>query len=221
MMRRAPCIVMLVALLAGAACAAFGSPSFRGYTGLVKIPTADTLNKGEFSFGAMTEDTSKFEANDLFANYGPADNMEIGFNSFQQVDSDTRETLLNAKYCFIPETEDKAGVACGLIDFTDEVEATAYTVASKSLARRANLFDSDVTSIRGHIGFAGGAINGLFVGVSAFAGNRIMFSAEWDSKDVNIGLRLTPMKGLRLHAALFDAGNSDKFGLGVSFTKTY
>jgi hypothetical protein len=220
-MRGMLCVVFLLGLLGWAACGVSASPSFKGYTGLVKIPTADTLNKGEFSFGAMTEDTSKFEANDLFANYGPADNMEIGFNSFQKVDSDTRETLLNAKYCFVPESEDKAGVACGLIDFTNEVHATAYTVASKSLARRASLFDSDVTSVRGHIGFGGGDINGLFMGVSAFAGNRVMFSAEWDSKDVNIGLRLTPMKGLRLHAALFDAGNADKFGVGASFTKTY
>ena len=213
--------VLCVALVAAAVSIALGAPSFRGYTGLVLIPTAETLNKGEYNFGLMTEDTSKFEANDIFANYGPTDCLEIGFNSFQIRGADTRETLINAKYQLMPETESKAGVAFGLIDLTNEVEATAYTVVSKSLARGVSVFDSDIINIRGHIGFGGGALNGLFVGASAFAGNRVMFSAEWDSSDVNIGFRFTPVKGLRLHAAWFDVGSGDNIGLGVSYQKTY
>lgn len=214
-------IILCVALAAVAVSVAQGSPSFRGYTGLVLIPTSDTLNKGEYNFGLMTEDTSKFEANDIFANYGPTDCLEVGIDSFQIRGADTRETLVNAKYQLMPETESKAGVAFGLIDLTDEVEATAYVVASKSIARDVNVFDNEITNVRGHIGFGGGRLNSLFVGASAFAGNRVMFSAEWDSTDVNLGFRFTPVKGLRLHAAWFDVGGGDNIGLGVSYQKNY
>jgi len=211
------CVVLLTAATCGVQCA----PSFRGYTGLVVIPTADTLNSGEFNFGVMTEDTGQFNANDIFTNYGPTDNLEVGFDSHLGIDQTERETLINAKYKFLPETEDKAGVAFGLIDLTNEIQSTAYAVASKSLVRRANIFDSDVTSIRGHIGIGGGRLNGLFFGLSAFAGNRVMFSFEWDSMDVNLGFRFTPMKGLRFHAALFDVGGRDDLGMGVSYSKNY
>lgn len=215
--------VLLLIVLTGMT---FASPSFRGYTGLVVIPTADTLNQGEFNMGVMTEDTSHFHANDIFGNYSSVNNLEVGFNSrlsdSSSDDSDNeRETLINAKYRFIPETETSAGVACGLIDLTNEIESTAYVVASKSLARGLNIFDSEVTSLRGHIGIGGGSLDGLFLGLSAFAGNRVMFSFEWDSKNVNLGFRFTPMKGFRIHAALFDTGGSDDLGLGASFTKTY
>jgi len=220
MLRRVPRVVLLATLLAAAACATLGAPSFRGYTGLVKIPTVRTLDKGEYNFGMMTEDTAKLARNDTFVNYGPIDNMEIGFNNLQQVGAATRQTF-NAKYRFLSETEGKTGVAVGVIDLTDQIKTTVYTVVGRSLVRPADLLDSGVTSIRGHVGIANGSINGVFMGISAYAGNRVMFSVEWDTKDANIGFRVTPMKGLRVHVALFSAGNSNTIGTGMSYTKAY
>ena len=225
-MKRAGFIAILATaalLMAGTAQCA---PSFRGYTGLVVIPTADTLNNGEYNFGAMTEDVSDFDANDLFANFAPTNNLEVGFNSYLANHDGERETLLNAKYRLMPETHDRAAVAFGIIDATDEINTTAYAVVSKTLAQTASAFDSEMTGIRGHIGIAGGGFNneqlsGLFMGVSAFLGNRVMLSAEWDSEDVNLGFRFTPVRGVRLHAAWFDLGGSDDLGIGASFTKSY
>lgn len=214
-------IMLCLALMAAAVGSAQASPSFRGYSGLVVVPTADTLNMGEFSFGAMAEDVGDFDASDLFVNYGPADNLEIGFNSISLSGVDDRETIINTKYRFLTESETKPGIAFGLIDLTNEIEATGYMVASKSLARGVSIFDNDITNMRGHIGFGGGRLDGLFLGLSAFVGNRVMFSLEWDSKDTNLGFRFTPVRGLRLHAALFDVGGRDDFGLGISFTQAY
>ncbi|OFX14825.1 MAG: hypothetical protein A2Z18_01935 [Armatimonadetes bacterium RBG_16_58_9] len=213
-------IIVCIVLVAAVASVAQAAPSFRGYTGLVLIPNADSLNKGDYNFGAMTEDTGKFEANDLFANYSPTDGLEVGFNSFQVIGTDERETLLNGKYTFMPETEDKAGIAFGITDLTNEVQSTAYAVLSKSIVRGLNVFDSEITNIRGHVGFGGGRFDGMFLGLSGFVGNRIMISVEYDSKDTNIGFRFTPIKLVRLHAALIDVDGSSNLGVGISFNKS-
>ena len=211
-------VTLCLALLGAALSVAQGAPSFRGYTGLVVIPTADTLNSGEYNFGLMTEDTGEFDANDLFANYGAANGLEIGLNSNQ---ASPRETLISAKYLLMRETEERAGVAFGIFDLTDERQSTAYVIVSKSLVRGLNLFDSEITNLRGHIRLGGGTLDGLFGGVSGFVGNRMMFSVEWDSRDTNLGFRFTPFRTVRLHAALFDLGGSSDLGLGISFNKSY
>lgn len=214
-------ISLVCALVLAVGGAASASPSFRGYTGLVVIPTADTLDKGEYNLGAMVEDLGDVDFNDLFANYGPIDNMEVGINSVQAIGGGDRETLINAKYRLMRETEEHAAVAFGIADLADEIESTAYVVVSKSLARGINMFDKEVTNLRGHLGFGGGWLDGLFLGASAFLGNRAMVSVEWDSRDTNIGLRLTPMPGFRLHAGLLDVGGASNLGVGVSFQKSY
>lgn len=220
-MKCALVLIMCVALLLGAACVLNASPSFRGYTGLVKIPTAHTLDRGEFSFGITTEDTTNSDPDNVFAIYSPRDEVEIGADSYLPPGTNERKMLFNAKGRVLQESEKLPGVSLGLIDLSNEVDGTAYAVASKSLFRRASIFNSLITSVRGHVGFGIGSINGFFAGMSIHAGNRVMFSAEWDSEDVNLGFQLTPVKGFRLHAAMFDVGNVDHFGVGMSFTKTY
>jgi hypothetical protein len=213
--------ILLVAVMAAAASAALGSPSFRGYTGLVVIPTAHVLDVGEYDFGVMTEDTAVSHVNDVFATYSPREKLEVGINDFQPGGSNGRKPLLNAKYLVAPETDEACAVAVGVIDFTNEIQISPYAVASKTIVRRASIFHSGVISLRGHAGFGFGSFNALFVGLSAYAGNRIMLSLEWDSKNVNLGFRLTPIKGLRLYSALFDSGNTDHIGLGASYTRTF
>jgi len=68
-------------------------PSFRGYSGLVVIPTADTMTQGEYNMGVMTEDVGDFHASDIFANFSPTNNLEVGFNSTLLRGAKDRETL--------------------------------------------------------------------------------------------------------------------------------
>lgn len=216
------CLAFLIAVVSFTlACSAWAAPSFRGYTGLVKVPSANTLDAGEFAFGVMTEGTDKFQANDAFATYGIGGQTEIGVDSFQPFDAKDRKTLVNAKYRFSPNSDSKSGYAVGIIDAANEVEQTGYVVATKSIVRRTNIFASVVSSVRGHLGFGVGRLNGVFAGLSIFAGNRVVFSAEYDSQNVNLGFRLTPIRGLRLHVAMLDVGNRDDFGAGMSYTRTY
>ena len=211
-------LLLVVVVLVSCACCAVAAPSFRGYTGLVKVPTANTLDAGEYSLGVMSEGADDLEASDLFAMLGVGGRAEIGVDSFQPLGASERKTLINAKYRF---SDSRSGFAIGVIDAANEVEQTGYVVATKSLIRRTNIFASIVSSVRGHIGLGAGRLNGVFGGLSVYAGNRVAFSIEWDSKDVNLGFRLTPIRGLRLHAAILDAGNRDDIGLGMSYTRTY
>lgn len=220
-MKRIWIAFLFAALLVSNACALWAAPSFRGYTGLVKVPSANTLDQGEFACGVMTEGTDKFQANDAFVTYGFGGQAELGVDSFQPFGAKDRRTLINAKYRFSPNSDSKSGYAVGVIDAGNEQEQTGYVVATKSLVRRTNIFASVVSSVRGHLGLGVGGLNGVFAGLSIFAGNRVVFSAEWDSENVNFGFRLTPIRGVRLHAALLDVGGTDDFGVGMSYTRTY
>lgn len=221
-MKRAAYLTLVILITLYLTTPLLAVPSFRGYTGLVIIPTADTLNRGEFNVGVMTEDVSDFDANDIFFNYGIIDNLEFGFNSFLPIDEDDRGTLINAKYSFMRETDTLPGVAVGIVDLTDDEETTVYAVASKSIGRCLNVFDGEITNLRAHVGIGGGRLSGPFIGFSAFVGNRAMFSFEWDSEDVNIGFRFTPIRQIRLHAALFDlGGDKNDIGVGASYNFFY
>lgn len=210
--------ILLTGLMITACVAA---PSFRGYTGLVIIPTARVLDVGEYDFGFMVEDKGISHLNDIFVNYSPKQNLEVGVNAYQPASSDKRKAVINAKYLLAAETEEAASVAVGVIDLADQVNISPYAVATKSIIRRAKVFGHSTVSLRGHAGFGFGDIDALFVGLSAYAGNRVMLSIEYDSHNVNLGFRFTPIKGLRLHTAILGSTDTDHVGLGISYTKKY
>lgn len=209
------CIAILAAmLLPGLASAA---PSFLGYTGLVVIPTADALDRGEYSAAAYAVDLESSSDSNVFAgNVGLAEMTEIGFTRIKPDGSDA-ETFINAKHAFRVETETHPGMAAGVIDVTDEVESTAYVVMSKAISRGggSNRY-GDVTAPRIHFGIGGGQLSGFFGGISASLGDRLLLMAEYDSSNINFGARLAITAEIRAHAALLDG---DDLALGASFTK--
>ena len=213
---------LLCVLLALTLCAstAYALPSFRGYTGLLIIPTADALNKGDFNVGLFSEDVSD-TINDYVANYGLADGLEIGINRRSPVDSDDRNTLFNAKYRFMPETNQRPAVAAGIIDLTDEEEVTAYIVASKAFSTPLGTYRGEIINPRIHVGFGAGEFSSLFAGVSAFLGNRIQVIGEWDSDNFHAGARFRVTPSFAVHAGFFDIGDGSTFGLGGSFGISY
>lgn len=215
-------LTCVIALIAAFATAAAGIPSFRGYTGLMLIPTADALGEGDWNVGLMMEDiTDDTTVNDVFANYGIAEGVEVGLNRFRFDDDSDADTIINGKYAFQQETPQRPGIAAGIMDLTDEMDSTVYVVASKSLTAQLGTYEGDVINPRVHVGIGGGSLDGLFGGVSAYVGNRIQVMAEWDSENVQLGARLRLTPGLTIHAGFFDVGDDGDFGLGVSFGRSY
>lgn len=206
--------ILAVLLVSGLASAA---PSLLGYTGLVVIPTADALDRGEYSAAAYAIDLESSSDSNVFAgNVGLANLTEIGFTRVKPDGSDA-ETFINAKHAFQVETASHPGMAAGVIDVTDEVESTAYIVMSKSISRgEGDNRYGDVTAPRIHFGIGGGQLSGFFGGISGSLGDRLLLMAEYDSSNINFGARLAITAEIRAHAALLDG---DDLALGASFTK--
>lgn len=206
-------IIGLTLVVSGAQAAV---PSFYGYSGLMVTPTSDALSKGDYSFGGVGIDVNNVtDLNIYSANMGLADNLEVGFARVKP-DGMVGETWVNAKYRFLEETETHPAVAAGVFDFTDEMNATTYVVLSKSFVWRGTTEYGDVNAPQIHFGVGGGQLDGIFGGISVQLGDRLMLMGEYDTEDVNVGLRLAITKEIRIHAGLL---NGDDLALGISFVK--
>ena len=214
MVRLAIVILLALALVQSVAAA----PSFLGFTGLLNVPTADTLNRNEFNLAWFNIDVAGGNQNEYVGNIGLRDGLELGVLR-SGVEHGEHETMINAKYRIQPETPKQAALAVGVLDPTDEVQSTVYVVASKMVASRAKVFGDEVTGVRAHIGVGGGRFDGVFAGLSAVLGERLLLAAEWDTNDVNLGARLNLGYGIRAHAAWFD--ELGHLGVGVSYNKMF
>jgi hypothetical protein len=210
--------MLLMAGLMALGLAATAAPSFFGYTGLVVVPTADSLNQGEYNLGAMALNLDAgADSNVYLANMGLADSFELGFARFKP-EGGKGETLINAKYMFRGETERNPAMAVGVVDLTDETDTSTYIVLSKRMGGQAKTALGEITSPMIHIGVGGGRLDGIFGGVSATLGERFTLMAEYDSRDVNFGARLALTSEIRIHAALLDG---EDVGTGISFNKLF
>lgn len=215
------CVTLYLCALCLLAGTAHALPSYRGYTGLMLIPTADALNKGDFNAGLFFEDVASGVINDMIANYGLADGLEVGLDRYRFSDDVDADTFINAKYRFLPETDQRPALAAGIIDLTDEEETTIYIVASKSVTTPLRCWEGEVLNPRIHIGFGGGRLSSVFIGGSAFLGDRVEVMAEWDSRDVQVGAKFRVTPSFAVDAGFFSINHSGTFGVGASFNKYY
>jgi hypothetical protein len=194
-------------------------PSFRGYTGLMIIPTGDALGKGDWNAGVFFEDVANGTVNDFVANYGISQGFEVGIDRFRLDDDSASHTLLNAKYKFMTETPARPAIAAGISDVTNEIQTTVYAVASKSFGKCLRAWNGEILSPRVHIGFGGGRLSGVFIGASTYLGNRVQLMAEWDSLDVQVGARFRITPEFTVHAGGFNLNDrqDDEYSTGASF----
>ena len=192
------------------------------------VPSADALGRGDWNAGVFFEDVASGTVNDIVANYGIAQGFEVGINRFQRDDDSDDHTLINAKYRFIPETSSRPAFAAGISDVVDEIETTVYIVASKSFGCAVRTWEGETLSPRFHVGLGGGALSGLFAGVSAYIGNRIEVIGEWDGDKVNAGARWRVTRQFTIHAGGFNLTDEEdefsqgaSFGIGASFASIY
>lgn len=220
---------LCLVLVAAACLPGYSSiPSFRGYTGLMIVPSADALGRGEWNAGIFFEDVASGTVNDIVANYGISQGFEVGINRFKRDDDSDDHTLINAKYRFMPETSSRPAFAAGIADAIDEIDTTVYIVASKSFGCAIRTWEGETLSPRFHVGLGGGALSGIFGGVSAYVGNRIEVMGEWDGDKVNAGARWRVTPQFTVHAGGFNLNDEEdefsegiSFGLGASFTTIY
>ena len=129
--RRFLVAVVLVCLLAMGT-SAWADSSLIGPTGLLRIPTADTLGMLQWNAGAsQIWAGSGPDESYVYANVGLLPKLEIGATLLEIEDLDA-ETVLNAKYRFLG-LPGQITLAAGIIDITDQIDQSAYAVVSHEL----------------------------------------------------------------------------------------
>lgn len=205
-------MLLLALLLASAVMAA---PNFLGPTGLLLIPTADALSADEMSFNLYGVESGSRSA--YIFNYGIRENLEVGFARYED-----QETVVNAKYNFMPEDGKHAGVAMGVLDLTDQVNSSIYIVASKKF----ELTAPGLTNFRVHAGLASGGtaksdipLDSFFGGLSVDVTNKVTLMVEHDGNNINYGASL--LFGHGLQANVGAVGDESTIVYGLSFNTIF
>ena len=173
-------VSLLVSLiLLASVLSAQAAPSLQGYTGLVLIPNADTLDEKDYNVGFFTLNLEEGADEDIWTgNLGVDEGMELGVTRFKPEDGES-ETLLNAKYRIRTEEDQKPGLAVGIFDATDELDTTVYLVMSKTVPDLITSGDKEIFAPRIHVGVGGGQLSGFFGGLSFGLGDNLMLMAEY------------------------------------------
>ncbi|MCE5315682.1 MAG: hypothetical protein ABFD49_09725 [Armatimonadota bacterium] len=206
-------LLAFVVVIAGIGSAALAAPAYPGYTGMIFTPNETTLGMGAVDFGAAFVSNDDVDTSYFSANFGVIDGLEVGASILDPDEGDSN-TIINAKYSIVKENYARPGIAVGFSDLANEIDSTPYIVVGKSL----NLPGLTVKSLRGHIGFGDGTLDGLFAGLSATLTDTLTLSLEHDSDEINVGLQMSVATGLRAHADLIDG---DDLGFGLSYSKGF
>lgn len=190
---------------------ASAAPSFFGPTGLLVIPTADTLAQQSWNLHLhLTEDLTAYGAN-----FGLAQQLEIGVSGVDPEFGGT-EAIFNAKYAALMETATGPGVAIGVVDIADalDIDPGIYVVASKSLSsllgNRAGRYN-----LRGHLGYGWNGVfnDDIFWGLDLQLTEQVQAILEGIGGDITFGARFGLGQGIRAELASYDGD----FGGGISY----
>jgi len=207
--RRISLCLLALSVLAVVSSQVSAAPAYKGYTGLMLTPTAETLKTGSLNFGAVFLNNDNNDTSFVSANIGLLDSLEVGDALISPEVGDS-EGIINAKFSLLKETIATPALAIGLSDMTDQFDATPYIVATKAL----QIAGKDLWAPKIHLGVGSGSLDGVFAGLSATVSDRTQLMVEYDTDDVNFGLQFSAANNLRLHAGLI---GGDNFGFGMSY----
>ncbi len=217
---RAVLFIVVVLGLAALPVGAWGSASLLGPTGLLLIPTADTLGMAQFNVGASWLTPDSVDETVLYADVGVLPGLEVGATQ-EKLEGVDAHTLLNAKFRLPLGVAGaitaplKFSVAVGAVDLTDEEVRSTYIVATHTLG--AGLLPSvgPVSPPRLTLGYGSGRFNDSLFGGISFNYARSEVMAEYDGNKVNLGVKFPVAPKLEATVAGLD-GVSD-FAVGMQF----
>lgn len=209
----APVCILSVLVLSSRT--AQSEPSFRGYSGLLKIPTTDTLGRGQYNLGLNTTEAEDLDDPSYLANFGIGDDFEAGVWWFHPEHGEN-DTLINLKYRFEPGGNGRPSFAVGITDVMDEVDTGIYAVGTWEFGDLiARVEDQEVKRIRLHAGLGGGAIDDFFFGAEARFGRHFIVMADHMNDEFSIGARARLWRNFTAQAGVLDM---DDLALGITYT---
>ena len=204
-------LLVLIAIGGGAA-----EPALRGYSGLLLLPTADSLNRNQYNVSLNSSEITDFEDRSYIFNYGLADDIEGGLLWFHPERGPT-ETLINIKYRFERGTSRRASLAVGVADLTDQLDTSVYVIATKEVGEPVgSIGGHPVHMLRVHAGIGSGMFDDFFFGAEARLAERLTLMAEHVNDQINVGARLRLWRNFTVDAGWLDADD-----LAVALTYNY
>ena len=188
------------------------APSMSGSTGMIRIPTADSLRLGQFSAGYYSWDNQSVAVAGVGLPWG----LELSAAAPWQ-SSRSEDWTVNAKFNLNQEALLYPAVSVEIEDIDGKNRRSVYGVISKTLPY----------GFRVHIGTGTGRFEGMFGGIEKVLNptpirrKHVGFPVtsvlvELDGYKMNYGLRFRLAKGLRLDAGW--QGRDEKVYWGISFT---
>jgi hypothetical protein len=208
-------------------------PSYFGYTGLIVVPTAETLGKGQWNAAAYVKLHDISDTNQYSATFGAVDGLEIGLERSKAGVPVVTDTKINLKYAMPKAEPDDLSLAMGVIDATNEVETLVYGVASKNLIHRKTIeSDADPQSAKalrhfrdisldGHFGLIGGTDSNFFVGLELKLGKYVSVLGEHYNNSKNAGVRAHLTDKLTADFGLVHLANTTDHRLGISYNQRF
>ncbi len=207
------------------------NPSWYGYTGLVRTPTALISTPQKITGVAHQVTLDDRDHNVYGATVGLMPALEIGAARIEDVLQDTpiptyaTETVVNVKYeaniggLFNNPVAPK--MAIGIFDISDHVNRTNYLVLSRSLDL-AQASVSPLPQANVHIGYASAerepaALDGIFGGIDFVAAQDTLAQIEYDGEDINAALRYYPARWISLDAGILNSELSYGFTINSGF----
>ncbi len=207
------------------------NPSWYGYTGLVRTPTALISTPQKITGGAHQVKSDGETSKVCAATVGLMPTLEIGAARIEDVLQDTpiptyaTETVVNVKYeaniggLFNNPMAPK--MAIGIFDISDQVNRTNYLVLSRSIGL-AQGSASPLPQANVHIGYAKAerkpaTLDGIFGGIDFVAAQDMLAQIEYDGEDVNGALHYYPASWISLDAAMLNS----EFGYGFTINSGF
>lgn len=194
----------------------FSQTSYYSSTGLFLTPSASIIADKHFnlSFKRIFAEKPLKNKTDIFnVNYGLTKDLEIGAASWEE-EGNKNIQYLSAKYNLTNETDKDPEISIGLIYGTNkntsgENQTSLYVVASQKL-----IWPKKVASkyyIRGNLGIGNQIYKGGFGALELVLNEATRIIAEYDSKNLNYGLRINLTKGIALEGARL----KNTWGVGI------
>ncbi len=214
-MRRLFIAVVVIHLMAIAS-GAWAQPSLIGPSGLMRTPTAATLDALQFNVGISNvwADGGPDESY-VCASIGLTSRLELGVTRAELEDLEA-ETLLNIKLRFLGPIPGKITLAAGAIDITDQLDQSGYLVLTHEVGAGAISSGEPFTHPQVHLGAGSGQLDGLFGGLSVTYAGKTDLMLEYDGREFNMGLRHVLVPRLWLSAAALDTFDDLALGLHLA-----
>jgi hypothetical protein len=189
------------------------APGILGPTGAIITPTTELPPLDGYNLGFhVLNDTLDAAAK---VNVSPIKRLELGGIWYAPADNTLDdEFLFNAKYVLVEESDKAPALAVGVADIADEVDQTWYGVVSKR-------WDGQVPIVVNIGGASGETIDGVFGSVKLELHEDVDVIGEYDSSELNFGIRCRPYEGLTLDLMTVDNRTDRVFGFGASYSASW